>query len=366
MLCALRFVVRFQVGYSFCQLIVLAVLLFVGGPRTNSLIAGTHRSPVPRPHPLFQFQGRDNAAIWSLSFSPDSKRLATGSTKGELIVWEVQTGKLLRRFQHTDYIDAVAFSPNRPHLAVGSKNKAKVGRPTEITIWDVDTGKQVLRYHPSHGVSSLLFTPDGKRLVVENGPDVTVLDPETGRRVCMLKRIPGVGRGQLAISQNGKTLAIGYYEDIGIFDVETGDQRSVLKGFAPGVQVVRFGLDNKALRSFHEDGKVRVWNTKTGKPLFTKQGPRFLPDHFHVRQMSADQTIVVGDYPVDRTVTLWDGRTGKRLLTLPPAHQRREAWFNGVVLALSPNGRWLATSDGVALTELWDLSVLLKNKENGK
>ncbi len=84
-----------------------------------------------------RFEGQ-NDPIFSLSFSPDGKKLASAGgdfeSSNELVVWEVTSQKALMSAQgHTDIISSVAFSPDGAWLATGSWDKTiKLWKMTEF------------------------------------------------------------------------------------------------------------------------------------------------------------------------------------------------------------------------------------------
>ena len=53
-------------------------------------------------------------AVWSVAFSPDGKMLATGSSDGSLILWDVFRRKRLGEALtgHNGAISAITFQPN--------------------------------------------------------------------------------------------------------------------------------------------------------------------------------------------------------------------------------------------------------------
>src|SRR5262245_33255507 len=64
---------------------------------------------------------RHNNAVFSVVYSPDGKRLATGSEDHTVKLWDAATGQeLLTLKGHSDGVVSVAFSPDGKRLATGS------------------------------------------------------------------------------------------------------------------------------------------------------------------------------------------------------------------------------------------------------
>ena len=65
-----------------------------------------------------------------MSFSPDSRHLATGSGDKTARITDIQSNKTIRTITHNDWVTAVAFSPDEYYLLTGSGDGT--ARVTEI------------------------------------------------------------------------------------------------------------------------------------------------------------------------------------------------------------------------------------------
>jgi WD40 repeat protein len=59
------------------------------------------------------------AGVKSVSFSPDGRFLASGGADGVVRMWEVESGREVRRMEHGAGCESVSFSPDGRFLASG-------------------------------------------------------------------------------------------------------------------------------------------------------------------------------------------------------------------------------------------------------
>src|SRR5262249_28777328 len=106
--------------------------------------------------------------VRNVAYSPDGKRLASGSTHGRVRVWDAQTGQeVLTLRGHTGTVASVCFSPDGKCLASASSDKT-------VRLWDAQSGQEVLTLRGHTGyVTSVCFSPDGTR-IASASEDLTV------------------------------------------------------------------------------------------------------------------------------------------------------------------------------------------------
>ena len=122
--------------------------------------------------------------VYSVAFSPDGKRVATGHSNGTAKIWDVATEMLIWTLEgHTNAVTSIAFSLKGERLLTGSLDGT-------AKLWDFELGRETLTLQ-SHrnGITSVAFSPDGKRIVTAAwDAEAMVWDAESAQRIAILDR----------------------------------------------------------------------------------------------------------------------------------------------------------------------------------
>ena len=188
---------------------------------------------------------RHRRPVTGVAFSPDGKRILTGSEDMTLKLWDAGKGQELLSIEgNSGQISSVAFSPDGQRIVSGSVPFASPGM---VRVWDAAKGQELLSFKNNSGVTSVVFSPDGKRLLTgcRDGA-VKVWDADKG-----LGPIPS-GTSSTALSPDGKRLliAVGHNRlpgDVKPWDAETGQELLVLSEKGGRVYSVAFSPDGKRL-----------------------------------------------------------------------------------------------------------------------
>ncbi|MYF40702.1 MAG: hypothetical protein F4221_07630, partial [Rhodothermaceae bacterium] len=118
------------------------------------------------------------SSVRSVAFSPDGSQLASMSSDNTIRLWNVATGREVRRFEeYRLYGNSVVFSPYGTQLAFGLGGNW-------ILLLDVVTGQELRRFGRHRGsVNSVAFSPDGTQLASGSGGTIYLWDVAMGQEV---------------------------------------------------------------------------------------------------------------------------------------------------------------------------------------
>jgi serine/threonine protein kinase len=273
-------------------------------------------APVPPEEPkvgeIRRFEGHQRPAVPSVAVSPDGRQALSGGEDKVIILWDLTTGREVRRFEgHEGRVMAVAFAPDGRRAVSGGEDKV-------LRLWDVASGKELRRLEGhADWVFRMAFSPDGRYI------------------------LSGGGGTWANGGQSGTDL------DLRLWEADTGKEVRRFRGHTEYIWSVTFSPDGRQALSASVDHTARVWDVATGKEVRRLDHPDrllsafFSPDGRHI--------LTTCD---DKLLRLWDAQTGKEVRRFI-GHAEAAIWA-----VFSPDGRRvLSSSWGDHTLRLWDVDT---------
>ncbi|KAG2337068.1 WD40 repeat-like protein [Suillus weaverae] len=181
------------------------------------------------------FEGR-KGGIRGVVFAPDSETFASAS-------WD-----------KTAY--SVSYSPDGKKLAAGAAR--------HIILWNTKTGEELLKIEQR--AWRVAFTPDGLRLVSGNLKDIRISDATTGDIIKQFDAHTG-GFYSLAIAPNGTKIATTSFDKTTrFFDLTTFEPIGGPLEHPRTVWCVAFSEDSQLIATGCHDRLVRTWTVPLSEP----------------------------------------------------------------------------------------------------
>jgi WD40 repeat protein/serine/threonine protein kinase len=195
-------------------------------------------------------------ACESLALTSDGRIALTGTSRGGVEVWDVDTGRVTWGISNGSWgpMHGLASAPNDRMVLFGSENGS-------IHLWDHVARSQVGKeLRTSGGIRSLAFSPDGTQILVAC-PDKTVR----------------------------------------IWDIKSGKLLRAIKGHTGPVTSAVYTPDGRRVLSGSEDKTVRLWDARTMREIVRFD---WHTDKVWSVAVSADGRRAVSGSS-DRTVRVW-------------------------------------------------------------
>lgn len=321
--------------------------------------------------------------IRSLAFSADGDWLAVGSEDGSLALWSMTTAYAPEDFNgHQRAIQALVFSPDGTWLATGDEGGS-------LRIWDLASGTCI--HHLSehqHAIRHLQVSATADRLISCCDDQLACLwDPLGGKLIAWYQGTSNATIHDAGFIQLGDVplaFTAGYGDRcLVIWELETSRPRWILPTPIEMLLTMKLSRDGRHLVCSHSDGIVTVWDIQQRQQRCQLDGfsspvwsLNFSPD-YRMLVTTNDYSVRFWDlqrgdclrslhslrYPVSSLTFTQDGNqiiTGHEDGRVRPwqlttsAFTRRLHSLKGHrrdvrTVAASPDGRWLASSDGETL-----------------
>lgn len=297
--------------------------------------------------PQYTCNGHKNWVL-CISWSPDGHKLASGCKSGQIFIWDPNTGKQLGRTLtgHTQWITWISWEPL--HRNSECRRLATSSKDSTIRIWDTFFGHTLFTLS-GHTKSVTCVKWGGTGLIYTSSQDTTIKVWRDNDGV-LCRTLKGHGHWVNILALNTD-----YVLRTGTFDPSkahslynnnfTNDE---LATKAAERYNIAKGNEPEKLVSGSDDFTLFLWNPEIDKkPIFRMTGHQQLVNDI---KFSPD-TRLIASASFDKSVKLWDGKTGKYL-----------AAFRGHVQAVyqiswSADSRLLVSGSADSTLKVWEIKT---------
>src|SRR6266700_1073426 len=232
--------------------LVLALLLLFGTRTIDTTLAR------PLGTTFFVYGGHSDF-VTAVAWSPNGRYIASGSWDHTVQVWNVDTGVLSFTYSYDEIVNTLAWSPDGRYIAVGGSNRW-------IDVLNAKKGNLVLTYYGHDNVvNTLAWSPDS-RYIASGDRDhiVQVWNAKTGRLLFTYKGHTNEVWA-LAWSPNGRYIASGSWDHtVQVWQAKTGSILVTYRGHSDNVDALAWSPDGRLIASGSWDNTVQVWQATYG------------------------------------------------------------------------------------------------------
>ena len=231
-------------------------------------------------------------AVLSAHFAPVGKQIISGGKDGMLLLWDADTGQMIRKFtQHPQEIRSAVFAPAGDQIASASG--------FTVRLYDV-RGQEIRRFSGHSGtIKCLAFSPDGKRLVTgSDDKSIRIWDVHGGREVLRLNRHTAGITALAYLGETNRLLSASRDQTVRMWDLRSGLETEAFEAHAGNVLDIAASADGTRLASAHFDTIIRLWDIESAREIGQCVGHKqmvsalaFTPDGKRLLSAGQDHTL---------------------------------------------------------------------------
>ena len=218
--------------------------------------------------------------VWDIEFSADGQFFASVSSDRTAKVWNLNTELPIQSIAFPNEVISVSFSPDSQVMAVGG-----VDNWPDAAIWTYSTAnwQPITKLAALWNIPDIAYTADGQKLVGGGiSRNVRVWNAISGSELFVLNHSGQVS--SIAISPDGSTVAIGLCQDsddnavctlgaVWLWNLQTGELIKQLSDFSTWAEDVAYSPDGSLLFAGSRDGALMVYDGSNYETLLSTSSP---------------------------------------------------------------------------------------------
>lgn len=270
------------------------------------------------------------STVGGVAWSPDGTRVATGSTDLTVRIWDVTTGKEVRRADTDNQAYSVAWSPDGSKVLFTTGDRFRYFRGdqgVDVFLWQVDDVAPERIYEaPTYPIVDDQNLSNGvpeKLMVAENTAHAAAFSPD------------------------GRHLAFIADRSVVVWDIAEAEQALRLQGHTDLVYSIAWSPDGSRIVTSGQDGQVLIWDAingqfrrSLGKPEGVITAAVWSPTGDRVAAALKESGVVI-----------WAVESGVEMTRIPVSASY--VWD----IAWAPDDERLATADESGAIQVWNVAT---------
>lgn len=293
------------------------------------------------------FKGHEGA-VKSFKLNSKGDKAVSASFDGTVRIWDVVTGSQIGEplKGHTDTVLDATFNYEGKIIASCSED-------CTIILWSAETGKQIRVLKGASGwVRRIAFTHDDRLLVaISYDNTLRVWSVEDSH---LVSETSVTNSNDMAIDQKDRWIALAGLSEFSIMIYDLKEMKKIKEirnAHSESLSSIDFSPDGNRVVSGAPDGKIKVWEWKTGKLIFSTDVGKV--NGAYAEFVCSVKYSIDGKYIVTASkdlIRIWDADTGEQAIEPLAGHTDSvlSAYFSG-------DGNCIVSTSLDNTARIWDL-----------